>query len=169
MKLRQGAIPAFILFSAILLLSAPASALNCVQYVRQATGMSLSGDAWKWWHSAAGRYQRGTAPETDAVMVFSRTKKMHSGHVAVVREVIDSRTIRIDHANWAPQRGGKGKVNKRILVQDVSDANDWSVVRVWYPPVNDFGRPYAVSGFIYQAGADYQAGTNYPAEAYNSL
>jgi surface antigen len=157
MKFRQGAIPAFVLFSAILFLNTPASAINCVQYVRQTTGMALSGDAWKWWHSAAGRYERGKAPEVDAVMVFSRTKKMNHGHVAVVRDVIDSRTIRIDHANWAPQRGGKGKVNKRILVQDVSDANDWSMVRVWYPPVNDFGRPYAVSGFIYQAAPEVEA------------
>ena len=152
MKLRHMALPAMA-FAASLFLAAPASAINCVQYVKQATGVNLSGDAWKWWQSAAGRYERGAAPQVDSIMVFSRTKKMHSGHVAVVRDVIDSRTIRIDHANWAPRRGGKGKVSIRILVQDISDSNDWSSVRVWYPPVNDFGRPYAVSGFIYQDGA----------------
>jgi surface antigen len=153
MKFRQLAILCVVLAST-LFLNAPASAINCVQYVRQTTGMELSGDAWRWWHSAAGRYERGQQPERDAVMVFSRTKKMNHGHVAVVREVIDSRTIRIDHANWAAGRGAKGKVNKSILVQDVSDANDWTMVRVWYPPVNDFGRPYAVSGFIYQAAPE---------------
>jgi len=140
-------------FAAILFLAAPAAsapAINCVQYVKQATGVNLSGDAWKWWHSAAGRYERGALPEANSIMVFSRTQKMRHGHVAVVREVIDDRTIRIDHANWAPRRGGKGKIAKNILVQDISDANNWSSVRVWYPPVNDFGRPYAVSGFIYR-------------------
>jgi len=152
LAVRYLTIPA-IAFYASLFLAAPASAMNCVQYVKQATGINLSGDAWKWWHSAAGRFDRGQAPEVDAVMVFSKTKKMRSGHVAVVREVIDDRTIRIDHANWAPRRGGKGKVNKGMLVQDISDANDWSSVRVWYPPVNDFGRPYAVSGFIYNGAS----------------
>jgi surface antigen len=153
MKFRQLAILC-VAFASTLFLTAPASAINCVQYVRQTTGMELSGDAWRWWHSAAGRYERGKQPEAAAVMVFSRTKKMNHGHVAVVREVIDSRTIRIDHANWAAGRGGKGRVHKNILVQDVSDANDWTLVRVWYPPVNDFGRPYAVSGFIYQAAPE---------------
>lgn len=157
MKFRQLAI-LFAILTSTLIIATPASAINCVQYVRQTTGMELSGDAWRWWHSAAGRYERGQQPEAAAVMVFSRTKKMNHGHVAVVREVVDSRTIRIDHANWAPRRGGKGKVHKSILVQDVSDANDWTLVRVWYPPVNDFGRPYAVSGFIYQAASEVGLG-----------
>jgi surface antigen len=159
MTLRPTTIPVLALLLAVFA-SAPAAAINCVQYVKQATGMPLSGDAWAWWHNAAGRYARGQEPEADAVMVFARTKQMHFGHVAVVREVIDDRTIRIDHANWAPRHGGKGKVSKNILVQDVSARNDWSLVRVWYPPVKEFGRPYAVTGFIYQAAPEIEDDDN---------
>src|SRR5260221_14409678 len=89
--------PFMLAFCFSVAVAAPASAINCVQYVKQTTGIELSGDAWKWWVSAEGRFERGRSPETDAVMVFSRTKAMRSGHVAIVREGIDNRTIRINH------------------------------------------------------------------------
>ena len=44
-------------------------------------------------------------------------------------------------------------VSRYIVVLDVSEANDWTMVRVWYGPVFVLGRPYAVSGFMYEGGA----------------
>ena len=53
----------------------------------------------------------------------------------------------------------RGEIQMGALVRDVSAANDWSQVRVWYPPVNDLGnRAYPVYGFIlnepFQAARD---------------
>jgi phage replication initiation protein len=53
---------------------------------------------------------------------------MRLGHVAVVSEVLTDRVIRVTHANWG---GSRGKVEENVTVVDVSDANDWSAVKVW--------------------------------------
>ncbi len=140
------------LLAASLLLSLPAwaaSRLNCVQYVKQVSGLSISGDAWKWWDNARGKYGRGEAPKPGAVMVFKRGGKLRYGHVAVVSKVIDSRTIAINHANWVSARGQKGTVQKNVLVRDDSPNNDWTRVRVWYDPVGTYGSGYLTYGFIY--------------------
>jgi hypothetical protein len=39
-------------------------------------------------------------------------------------------------------------------VEDVSAANDWSLIRVWYARVNDFGASnYPAYGFIHPIAA----------------
>lgn len=130
--------------------SAPsAHAFNCVEFLQKVTSFKLRGDAWQWWHAALGHYERGREPETKAVLVFDRTAKMIHGHVAVVSKLIDSRTIEIDHANWAIGRIGKGKVTRNVRVQDVSEKNDWTKVRVWNDVANNYGRTYKALGFIY--------------------
>jgi hypothetical protein len=139
--------------AAVLILSAPSAEaarrgfLNCVQYVKQATDFELSGNAWTWWGNAQGRYRTAQRPQEGAVLVFKRTKKMPYGHVAVVADVIDKRTIRIEHANWAPPGGRKGRVSSE-MVKDISEANDWTLVRVEWKPAASFGRPYPTNGFI---------------------
>lgn len=123
--------------------------VNCVQYVRSASDVELSGDGWMWWDRAGDRYERGATPQPGAIMVFKRTKSMVHGHVAIVSELVDERTIRINHANWAPRGGLRGRVDTDVTVQDISDNNDWSAVRVWYDKADTFGRPYPISGFVY--------------------
>lgn len=123
--------------------------MNCVQYVRSVSDVELSGDGWMWWDRAGGRYERGATPQPGAVMVFKRTKQMVHGHIAIVSELVDERTIRINHANWAPRGGLRGRVETDVTVQDISDNNDWSAVRVWYEKADNFGRPYPVAGFVY--------------------
>lgn len=123
--------------------------INCVQYVRSVSDIELSGDGWMWWGRAEDRYERGSAPQPGAVMVFKRTKSMVHGHVAIVSELVDERTIRINHANWAPRGGLKGRVDTDVMVQDISANNDWSSVRVWYDKADQFGRPYPTYGFVY--------------------
>ena len=128
--------------------STPAFSMNCVAYARQVTGMNLSGDAWHWWDSASGVYARGHQPVPGAVMVFARTRQMSHGHVAVVRQVVDSRQILIDQANWLTGRM-RGTVTKAVAARDVSSANDWSAVEVQWAQSTDFGRVNPIRGFVY--------------------
>ena len=143
----------FALVTAVMLstLVVPAQAIQCVPYARQISGIDLKGDAWMWWNAAAGRYDRGRTPQTDAVMVFGRQGSMRYGHVSVVSKVVNNRMILVDHANWAPVRcAGRGAITKLVPVVDVSAKNDWSKVRVWYEPSSTFGsKVYRTDGFVY--------------------
>jgi hypothetical protein len=122
--------------------------ISCVPYARARSGIEIRGDAWQWWDAAAGRYQRARQPHAGSVLVLARTRRLPSGHVAVVSRVVSSREIRVDHANWA-SGSAKGRVARDQPVVDVSPRNDWSEVRVWYPRIQDFGGSvFAAHGFI---------------------
>lgn len=137
-------------FAAALLLPAPpAHAMTCVAYVRAVTGFDLSGNAWQWWNAASGIYNRGHVPEPGAVMVFSRTRHMRDGHVAIVREVLSTREILIDQANWEVVHHHRGAVSTAVHVIDSSPDNDWTQVRVQWGSGHVFGRVNPVSGFVY--------------------
>jgi surface antigen len=83
------------------------------------------------------------------VLVIQRTARMTAGHVAVVSRVVNNREIRVDHANWA-SGAAKGRIATDQRVVDVSDHNDWSLVRVWYPRINDLGvTAFPARGFVY--------------------
>jgi surface antigen len=124
--------------------------ISCVPYVRQATGMAIRGNGGDWWHNAAGLYARGHAPEAGAIMAFSRTGQMRSGHVAVVQEVISAREVLIHHANWAGPGIRRGSIMQDVSVIDVSLHNDWSSVRVQVGRDQEsLGRIYPIQGFIY--------------------
>ncbi len=145
------------LLVATLVLAMPheaSAALQCVTYAREVTGLNLKGDAWKWWEAAQGVYDRGNAPKEGSVLVFKRQGSMSHGHVSVVRRVAGSRMVMVDHANWAPHRSaGRGQVTEGVPVMDVSPHNDWSEVRVWYRPSNEYGsRVYKTQGFVYRPG-----------------
>ena len=118
--------------------------LQCVPFARENTGIELVGNAATWWGNAAGVYERGARPEVGSVLNFRGTGRMRLGHVAVVSNVIDSRNVQIDHANWS----GRGVVTRNVTVVDVSPANDWSAVRVALAD-GDFGSVYPTYGFIY--------------------
>ena len=119
--------------------------LQCVPFARQLSGIEIRGDAWSWWDSAAGRYARGGRPQPGAVMVFSATRRVPLGHLAVVTRVLGPREVLVRHANWL----NGGRIHLDTPVRDVSPGNDWSAVRVWYTPGQTLGaRTYALSGFI---------------------
>ena len=123
----------------------PERPLQCVAYVRAETGLSIWGDAWDWWSKAAGRYARSDAPARGSVLVLRGYGANGRGHVAVVRRILTSREIVVDHANWL----NGGEISLDSPVMDVSEENDWSRVRVWYTPGNHYGgRVYDVQGFI---------------------
>lgn len=123
--------------------------LQCVPYARWKSGVTIWGDAWHWWDKADGRFGRSSEPESGSVLVLKGFADNGRGHVAVVRKIINSREIVVDHANWL----NGGEINLDSPVMDVSDDNDWSKVRVWYTPGDHYGgRIYDVQGFILGAG-----------------
>jgi len=128
-----------------------AQAEQCVTFARENSGVTLKGDGWTWWASAAGHYDRGQKPRIGAVVVFKKHGSMSHGHVAVVSRVVSSRKVLVDHANWAPHRGhGRGQVTTRVMVLDVSPHNDWTQVRVWNEASQEIGKKvYPTYGFIY--------------------
>ena len=132
--------------------------LQCVTFVRQFTGMQIFGDAWTWWEKATGKYAEGARPKPGSVLVFRPQGRMKLGHVAVVSQIITDRYIQVTHANWSPINGRRGQVEDHVNVMDVSDKGDWSKVKVWYGPLNDFGTTvYTTYGFIYQDTPQGQA------------
>ena len=128
--------------------------LTCVPYAQEVTGIGLTGDAYRWWGEAAGRYPRAHRPEVGAVLVLRPTTAMPLGHVAVVTAILSARQILVEHANWVPYR-----ITRNQLVLDVSASNNWSSVRVWYPPIDALGRSvFPVYGFVLPAVGGQLAG-----------
>ncbi len=126
--------------------------LQCVPYARRVSGIQIYGDAHTWWGQAEGRYARGFRPKVGAVMALRPSGGSTLGHVAAVSRIVDSRTILIRHSNWSLINGRRGQIEDNVKVIDVSDANDWSSVRVWYAPLQALGGSHwPVQGFIYPA------------------
>ncbi len=124
----------------------PRNRLQCVPYARQISRVSIRGDAWTWWPSAKGQYRRASTPKVGSILVLKRAKRLRLGHLAVVTRILGRREIIVDHANWL----NRGRLHLGTPVRDVSANNDWSAVRVWYTPGNQYGaRSYPAHGFIY--------------------
>lgn len=123
----------------------PDRRLQCVPYARELSGISIRGDAWTWWNKAAERYERTVRPEVGSVLVLKRTGRNRYGHLAVVTRIINDREILASHANWL----NRGRIHIDTPIRDVSPANDWSQVKVWYTPGNVMGRSvYPAHGFV---------------------
>lgn len=118
--------------------------LECAPFARSVSGVRLYGDAGDWWWKAVGHYTRTGAPVVGSVLVFRRTERLPDGHAAVVSRLVSPREILVSQANWVPHR-----VTSDMPVIDVSPANDWTLVRVWWPPSGRMGlRQYPTWGFI---------------------
>lgn len=129
--------------------------LECVPYARELSGIQIRGDAHSWWDQAAERYVRSNRPRTGAVLSFRPQGNMRLGHVAVVSRIIDPRRVLVSHANWSTIDGRRGHIETDVPVEDVSERNDWSRVRVWYAPIGKLGTTaWPVNGFIYPDRAD---------------
>ena len=119
--------------------------LQCVPYARAHSDVKLYGDAYTWWDKAEGKYPREAAPELGAVMVLNNYAGADRAHVAVVSKLVSAREIRVDHANWLDD----GSIYVNDPVEDVSQANDWSLVRVFNLKTDAWGgKVYPVQGFI---------------------
>ena len=123
----------------------PLHRLFCVEYARMRSGLAVFGDAKHWWDHAKNVYARMSHPVEEAVMVFSGSKRLRRGHVAVVTSIVGPRQVIVDQANWE----NHGEIDHATPVLDVSRDNDWSEVRVWDMRSGTFGsHVYAISGFI---------------------
>ena len=118
--------------------------IQCVAFARSASDVALRGNAANWWQNAKGLYARGTAPEVGSVLNFRANARMRLGHVAVVTQIVDSRTIQIDQSHW-----NANGISRDVSVIDVSQNNDWSAVRVALGHGDTFGSIYPTYGFIY--------------------
>lgn len=123
--------------------------ISCVPYAREVSGIQVAGNAWQWWDNAQGLYARGDRPETGSVLNFRANGRMHLGHVAVVTQVVNAREVIVDQANWPSGMAGYGGVSHHVTVVDVSEANNWSAVRVELGHEGQFGSIYPTYGFIY--------------------
>ena len=120
--------------------------MQCVPYARAHSAINIRGDAYTWWDQAgAAHYPRSSNPTTGAVMVLAGYSTAQHAHVAVVRRLVSSREIRIDHANWL----NNGAIFLDDPVADISPNNDWSQVLVWNVQAHAWGvHTYNVTGFI---------------------
>ncbi len=126
------------------------TALQCVPYAREHSGINIHGDAYTWWDKAAGVYARGATPLLGSVMVLNGYAKRRA-HVAVVHTLVSAREILINHANWLDD----GAIYVNDPVKDVSADNDWSQVKVWNIRTGSWGtKVYNVQGFIGPGPAD---------------
>lgn len=127
--------------------------LQCVPFARRESGVEIYGNANTWWAQARGRYETAQTPSEGAVMVLRGYASANRGHVAVVREVVSPRLVIVDHANWL----NGGEITRDVPIMDVSEAGDWSEVRVWHVPGRHWGgRTYNVQGFILNLLAEAQ-------------
>jgi surface antigen len=160
--LLRNAIVPILLALQVIMMPSPARAndyLQCVPFARELSGIQIYGDAHSWWDQAAEIYQRGETPVEGAVLSLPSHGSMRLGHVAVVRKIVDDRTILISHANWSPIDGRRGQIERRVKARDVSEDNDWSLVRIWYAPIGKLGTTaFPVNGFIYLAKLAKQSG-----------
>ncbi|MGJ3626577.1 CHAP domain-containing protein [Sphingomonas sp. MMS24-JH45] len=125
---------------------AEARYLQCAPFAREVSGIEIRGNADTWWGQAEGRDERGHTPVAGSVMAFKAVRSMPVGHVAMVSRVVSAREVLLTHANWS-RRGG---IERDVRAIDVSEAGDWSKVRVWFAGVGDLGTSvYPLSGFIY--------------------
>ena len=124
--------------------SAGVHVIQGVAFARADSDIALSGNADDWWQNAAGVYARGNAPEVGSVLNFRANGRMRLGHVAVVTDVVDSRTIQIDQSHW-----NANGISRNVSVVDVSENNDWTAVRVELGRQGTYGSIYPTYGFLY--------------------
>lgn len=152
---RPGPLPALLIATCVFAVPAHAGSLldyvgQCVPFARAASGIQIYGDAWTWWAQADGKYRRGAVPKPGAVIVFTKTQRLPLGHVAVISRIVERRTVMVTHANWSRVDGERGRAEQDVTLTDVSAANDWSAVKVWYRDSNGLGTTvYPTHGFIY--------------------
>jgi hypothetical protein len=117
---------------------------ECAPFARVLSGVRLYGAAADWWRQADGHYARTSRPAEGSVLVLRRTGRLPDGHVAVVSRVLSRREIMVTQANWVRHR-----VTEDQPVVDISPGNDWTLVRLWWPPAGAMGvADYPAYGFI---------------------
>ena len=77
---------------------------------------------------------------------------------------------KVRHANWSLIDGRRGQIEDGVRAIDVSDANDWSEVRVWFAPIQGLGTTHwPLNGFIYPGASGKDGGGDRLEESLRSL
>lgn len=85
------------------------SSIQCVQYVRNVTGVNIKGNANTWYAQAKNKgYSTGSTPKVGAILVENHLSK--HGHVSKV-VAVEGNKITVTEANYI-----KGKITTRTLV-----------------------------------------------------
>jgi hypothetical protein len=121
--------------------------MQCVPYARKVSGIPIYGDAHTWWTQAT---YKGRTPRPGAVLVLAKTGKLRHGHLAVVKQVLGPRKMMVTHTNWGSDNLTRRAVYDSMLVEDISKAGDWSLLRFWNKDISAFGLPYPAYGFVYK-------------------
>ena len=101
-----------------------------------------------WRSQADGRYARGSAPAVGSALVFPPLRSAAGRPRRRGLAGDGAAEILVTQAQLVHHR-----VSEDQPVIDVSAANDWSVVRVWWPPVGQIGvSDYPAYGFISSTG-----------------
>lgn len=129
--------------------------LQCVTYVARLIGISHYGDGKTWWTDPrfiASGYAKNYVPLVGSIVVFDGwgyadgNGDWHGnpyGHVGIVRQIISSSEILIDHANW----DNKGTIYTGVGVRKANGS--WSSVNVKKTPSSSYGSSsYPVLGFL---------------------
>lgn len=155
------------IFLAVFALTASALAwaaqyYQCTEYVADQYGIMHYGNAKTWYDDSRflnTGYTQYSSPAVGAIIVFDGWSKNTRGHVGIVREIVSSTEIKIDHANWH---------NDEVLLTGVGvkqASGSWSSVKVKYSPGDEnYGASsYAVRGFLYPPSSSYSViGANSP-------
>ncbi len=114
----------------------------CVPFARTLSGIELRGNAETWFAVPRASTTAGQSPRWARSWCSAARASCHGACGGGVADRV-GREILIDHANWK-----RNQISLKMSVIDISDANDWSLVKVAYDP-GQFGRPYPISGFVY--------------------
>ena len=128
---------------------ARAAGISCVPFARNDSGIEVAGNAWQWWDNAAGVYARGSVPEARQRPRLPR-QRPHAPRPCRGRQPRGQCPRRSRSTTpTGGARGMHGGVARNMPVVDVSEANDWSAVRVGLGESGEFGSVYPTYGFIY--------------------
>ncbi len=136
--------------------------LQCVTYVARLIGISHYGDGKTWWTDTrftTSGYAKNSTPSVGSIIVFDgwgytdANGEFHGniyGHVGIVRQIVNSSEILIDHANWDK----KGTIYTGVGVRKANGS--WSSVNVKATPSSAYGSSaYPVLGFLVPPPSPY--------------
>lgn len=147
-----------------------AYAIQCVDYIKQNYSQysDMSGNANTWW-SKTDKITKQYTPSVGSVLVFPGPSA--AGHVAYVAKVISSKEILVNHANWNRNTGAvDGSIWKNVRIQDVSDGNKWTKVKMEFGSSGQLGSTsYNTYGFVVPIPPPTKVAVNCPVTTLNVL
>lgn len=160
-KIRNCIFVLLSLFSLVGTVSA-ATWLWCTDFVANDYNIGGYGDAKTWWDDTrftSTGYTKSSTPVVGAIVVFNGWSSNSYGHVAIVRQIVSSSEIKVDHSNWH----WDGNPLYGVGIKQASGS--WSSVKVKFNPGDSSysSSTYPVRGFLIPPSSSYSViGMNSP-------